>query len=159
MVCKRSYRLGEQWERGGSKQRCACWGRWARRPPRRSALATASPGGPPPLCRCRVGATEHADSWSSWLPADNNFHSSITQWRPIERDRGIQINGGTSKEGPGCHPGMERRAAAGLMEAGSVVVATTSVTISADSSLLSESQPSCASSVKGLEDQYNWGIS
>lgn len=41
----------------------------------------------------------------------------------------ILRDGLTWKEGPGCHPGFAKRAVAGLMEAGSVVVATNSVTI------------------------------
>ncbi|PON64478.1 hypothetical protein TorRG33x02_273270 [Trema orientale] len=41
----------------------------------------------------------------------------------------------TCKGRPGCHPGMARRAFAGFMEAGSIVVATSSVTISLSLSL------------------------
>lgn len=69
---------------------------------------------------------------------------------------------GTSKEGPGCHPGMSRNAAAGLMEAGSVVVATTSVTISSEFRpyTVELSLPSRSFSIerRAMEGQHNWEL-
>ncbi|PON79774.1 LOW QUALITY PROTEIN: hypothetical protein PanWU01x14_010060 [Parasponia andersonii] len=58
----------------------------------------------------------------------------------------------TCKGGPGCHPGMARRAFAGFMEAGSIVVATSSVTISLSLSL------SPLTVLLNLADEEEWRL-